>query len=65
MIWHLYYGDEPALAGHICEIHRTLGRLIHCADARPDGDCSHVQTRVCDCLMPRACDLCEAYEEVA
>jgi hypothetical protein len=61
VIWHLYFDGEPTLVGHICDHHRTLGRLLSCADAGPDGDCEHIQTRACDCLMPRDCDICEAY----
>lgn len=56
--WHVHFDGDPELAMHVCERHRAIGASLPCPDARPDGDCDHVQTRPCTCEPRPACDAC-------
>jgi hypothetical protein len=56
--WHVYFDGEPELIGHICELHRALAQALGCDDQGDDGDCSHVQTRRCDCETTPPCGGC-------
>lgn len=57
--WHVYFDGKPTLMGHVCELHRAFGLAIGCDDLQPDGDCQHVQTRLCMCADYVPCGACQ------
>ena len=59
MIYHVHLDDQPTVALHVCEFHRTMALSLSCPDARPDGDCAHVQHSACTCNQPAGCMICE------
>lgn len=57
-LWHLHFDGDPVIVAHICDQHRDSGQQLACADVNESGDCPHVQTRPCQCLLERPCAAC-------
>lgn len=59
-VWHVLFDGKPEIVTHVCVVHRELGLLIGCphGDINANGDCAHVQTRLCECIDPPACPGC-------
>jgi hypothetical protein len=56
--WHVHFDGQSEIALHVCELHHAIGTSLDCPDARPDGDCDHVQIKRCKCPAPVDCDGC-------
>jgi hypothetical protein len=57
-MWHLHYDGEAEPVAHVCDFHRAIAQGLACPDQRQDGDCDHVQHRVCDCTECYPCAVC-------
>lgn len=62
--WHVHFDGRSDVLGHICDLHRALGLSLGCAEQHEDGDCDHVQTRLCSCAKYIPCMACWTEEDL-
>lgn len=56
--WDVRFDYEPAVIGHVCDLHRALGQDFQCPTSDEQGNCDHVQLRECSCAALHPCGAC-------
>jgi hypothetical protein len=56
-LYHVYFDGSSEVECHVCQAHRAGADALKCDADHGNGECDHVQYRVCDCIVA-ACSYC-------